>query len=210
MKKIIMILMLLFVLYSCENDRYGYGVHLTTTGWVIILAIPVIVAVFFISVIISAIFGDAEQENAKAKKRYGLNPEDKPVKIGKYVGGHPKMNEQIEYCSWFGRDGELIFCKNEFRFSLLGKPVMKIPINAVRNVILEDSSTMDRRVTLGRVLLVGIFALAWRKNKKNEMAFVVIEWKDDRFEHSTMFAYEGKGATQKANNDRNELIAAIR
>jgi hypothetical protein len=68
---------------------------------------------------------------------------------------------------------------------------------------------MEKRITLGRVLLVGIFALAWRKKKKNELAFVTIEWKE-KFENSTIFSFEGQEAMQKANTARNELIKMCR
>ena len=57
------------------------------------------------------------------------------------------------------------------------------------------------------IFLVGIFALGWRKKKKNELAFLIIEWKKGKFENSTIFSFEGKEAFQNANTSRNKLIS---
>jgi hypothetical protein len=42
-----------------------------------------------------------------------------------------------------------------------------IELSTISNISIEDASSIDKKVTLGRVLLVGVFALAWRKSKKN-------------------------------------------
>jgi hypothetical protein len=48
------------------------------------------------------------------------------------------------------------------------------------------------------------------QKKKNELAFVVIDWNDGRFDHSTTFNIEGMDAMQKANILRNQLIIDVR
>ena len=45
------------------------------------------------------------------------------------------------------------------------------------------------------------------KKKKNEIAFVVINWNDGRFDHATTFSFDGKDAMQLANTARNNLIS---
>jgi len=88
-------------------------------------------------------------------------------------------------------------------------PLARISNDSITNIVIEDSSTIEKRVSFGRVFLVGIFALAWQKKKKNELAYLIIEWNDGRFDHETMFQFEGKDAMTKANTARNKLIAQI-
>ena len=81
-----------------------------------------------------------------------------------------------------------------------------IVIENIKNITVEDASSIEKKITVGRLLLVGVFALAWRKKKTNELAFVVTEWNDGKFDHSTTFSFEGKEAMTKANTARNSLI----
>ena len=78
-----------------------------------------------------------------------------------------------------------------------------IPCDKVLNVNVLDSSTIENKITLGRVLLVGVFALAWKKNKKKEMYFLEIEWNDGGFDHN-------KQNQQRANTARNALIKGLK
>lgn len=56
------------------------------------------------------------------------------------------------------------------------------------------------------MILVGVFAFAWKKKKKNEIAFVEIDWKKGKFNNETMFCFEGENAVQRANKARNGII----
>jgi hypothetical protein len=211
---------LILIFTSCTKEVYdvdGFGniSHKevpTDFGWILIIFVVV-------SVIIAILYhttgwkeaNEKANEKLKAKKlkEYGVTSLSVIQDIGKYVGGHPKRNDMIEYCSWYKKEDELIFLQKKDKYELYPSLAMRITISTIKDIVLEDASTMDRRITLGRVLLIGIFALAWRKNKKNEMAFVVIEWNDGKFNHSTTFAYEGKDAMQRANTDRNRLINTV-
>jgi arsenate reductase-like glutaredoxin family protein len=198
---------------ACTTTVYdlngGYHEEISGFGWWLIF----VAVVSVLAIILYYTFGGPEATRKFKEEKleeYGIDSLSDIQNIGKYVGGHPRMNDLIEFCSWYKNGNELIFCKKKTKYEEYPKQAMSIPINAISDVVLEDSSTMDRRVTLGRALLVGVFALAWRKNKKNEMAFVTIEWRDGRFNHSTMFAYEGNGAMQKANTDRNAILQVLR
>ena len=76
----------------------------------------------------------------------------------------------------------------------------EIPTSFITSINVEDGSSIEKRVTLGRVLLVGVFALAWKKNKKNSLALLVIGWNDGKFDQETIFQYTGDDAISKANN----------
>ena len=165
--------------------------------WIIL----VVLIVVFVVIIVNSSSKEKEIRHQYKSEGFDL---DKLVPVGTYVGGHPNKNETVEYCCVFKKDGDLEF----YRRLIAEKPVKLFAIKneSIKTITIEDATTMESKITLGRVLLVGIFSLAWKKKKKNEIAFVVIEWSDGRFDHSTTFSFEGKEAMQNANKARNSLI----
>jgi len=165
--------------------------------WVIVIGLVVIF------VIIGVTSSKKEKSIKNDLQSRGLNLDDF-VSVGAYVGGHPDRNENVDNC-FANREGEeMVF----YRRIIAEMPQRKFSIKRenVKNISVEDASSIENKITVGRLLLVGVFALAWRKKKKNELAFVVIEWNDGRFDHSTTFSLEGKDAMTKANTVRNSLI----
>lgn len=127
--------------------------------------------------------------------------------FAQYLGGHPEINRSGRSCIRI-IDKSIVICD--------GTPGMgkkrwgAIDGDSVTNIIIEDKSTIEHRVTMGRLLTVGVFAFAWKKKKKNNDAFLIIEWKiGDRFSNETIFEFEGKNAMQMANIARNKIIKGI-
>lgn len=147
-------------------------------------------------------------ETKQAMKKQGLD-ESTFIYMSKYVGGHPTINNEADNVIIYKKQNNLIIATRVL-MTELPKTLGLIEYDKIKNIILEDTSTFEKRVSVGRVLLVGIFALAWKKNKKKEGAFVIIEWNDGRFDHETIFAFNGNNAIQSANTARNKLINAIR
>ena len=170
--------------------------------WVIVtIALVVIVAVF--------IGGSNKEKNTKsAMQKNGLKESEFHKTESKYIGGHPKKDDVVEYVWYRIADEKLMFYE---RFTSIDVPKFHfdIPISAITDIQYNDATTMENKVTLGRVLLIGVFALAWKKKKKNEIAFVTIDWNDGKFNHTTTFSVEDKDANTKANALRNKLINAV-
>ena len=120
----------------------------------------------------------------------------------KYTCGHPNINKPEIMMLGIKTDGIHIM-------SLFGKERAVIPDANIKNISIEDASTIQRRPTVVRFLALGILAFAWQKKKKDEQAYLVIEWNDGRFDHDTIFEYTGIGSTQKANEARNKIIKQL-
>lgn len=195
----VIVVLNMFFLQSCEIKDDG-SIGLSGLGWFLLFA-------FIIGCVIAIVVTSIQQKDSKMKMdEMGLSYSDFHF-IGTYVGGHPNLDKTIE---------NVYYKKESTTLSLYEIPLMKIsipekiaeiPINDISNISIEDSSTIEKRITLGRVLLVGVFALAWRKKKKEELSFLLIEWKKGRFEHTTTFSFTGKEAFTKANSIRNNLIS---
>ena len=97
-------------------------------------------------------------------------------------------------------------------FSLLGL-VIFLPLFFLIFIIgLFDTGSplfIQKRVGLKRMLAIGIFAFAVKKKVKEELSYIIIEWSDGKFDHETVFEFEGKGSVTQANELRNKLINEI-
>lgn len=171
--------------------------------WVIVIAIVVALMAF------AAFTTERDKEKSKEYMAKNSMSFSDFYPIGKYVGGHPQVDNLQENLYSSFKDG--VFKFHKILIYEVSTPELvdglDIAASDITDITVEDSSTIENKVTLGRIILVGIFALAWRKKKKNELAFVVIEWSKGKFSHSTTFAFEGRDALAKANTARNKLIS---
>lgn len=174
--------------------------------WFAIIGIVVVLFIF-----ISAISGsDQEKKNKEKLKEMGINPEDK-INMGKYVAGHPDIDESIEKVVIYSIEKTLqIFFQESDTLISMPEKRGAIEINMIQDITIEDATTIEKNVSIKRMLLVGVFAFAWKKKKKNELAYLVVKWNDGKFEHETIFEYEGKGAMENVNSSRNKLIKIVR
>jgi len=165
-------------------------------GWIIFLGIIVL------------FIGAAASGNSNIK-----NFEDKfKVKVsdllvsGTYVSGHPSLNDSLKDTRLLLEPKSVKLFSvdaNGFHFKTT------IAKETITNVVMEDSSTIQNRVTVGRLLLTGIFAFAWKKKTKQECAYFIIEWNQAQFKNETIFEFEGTGSIQKANTLRNKFITYL-
>lgn len=137
----------------------------------------------------------------------GIKPEEL-INSGKYTCGHPDIDKPIDKTSLLIKENKiLILGLNE---SLIPFFTNDIPITQIKNIVIEDASSIQKRVTVGRMLAVGLFAFAWKKKKVEEMSYLIVEWNDGRFDHETIFEFSGKGSVENSNTARNKLIKAVR
>lgn len=127
-------------------------------------------------------------------------------KIVEYTGGHPEIDKPSKVRLRAEKKSILI---KGMAIGNTGKVIGEISGEKIKNILVENKSTVSRRVTVGRLLLVGVFAFAWKKKKTDNEYYVVVEWNDGRFDHETLFEFEGKGAQKDANEFRNYLIKGI-
>ena len=158
-------------------------------------------------------------ENEKKQKEIDNNLDNNLIEMGysiqlkihtgKYFSGHPDINTPVEKTIIYPIDG-ILAIMNATSYNTAPVKIAEINNSFIKNVQVLDKTSIENKVTLGRVLLTGVFALAWKKKKVNEAAYLTIEWNDGRFDHETIFEYEGKGSMQAANTARNKIIQVIR
>lgn len=162
-------------------------------GWFILIFI---VVVFFIAIM------QGNSNINEFEKKYNKKVSDL-LFSGTYVSGHPNLDKPLKDTRLL-LDSDLVklFIADANGFNIRAE----IPKSSITNVSMEDASTIQKRVTVGRLLLTGIFAFAWKKKEKIENAYFVIEWKKGNFNNETIFELEGTGSIQRANTLRNRFI----
>lgn len=71
----------------------------------------------------------------------------------------------------------------------------------INNIEVEDETTIEKRVGFKRMLLVGIFAFAWKKRQVNPLSFLVIEYTDDlELKQEMVLQSDHKNGLQTLNN----------
>ncbi|MEI6683446.1 MAG: hypothetical protein WCO44_12490 [Bacteroidota bacterium] len=130
------------------------------------------------------------------------------IDAGKYTYGHPDIDAPYELSYLMVINGKI----EMFKVPLNQAPVLmgSIPGDMIKDITIEDASTIERRVTAARLLLTGVFAFGLKKKKKNDLSYLVIEWQDRNFTHQTTFEFTEKGAMERSNKARNALIRLTR
>ncbi len=87
-----------------------------------------------------------------------------------YCGGYEEKLDMVSI--WI-----LVNKKREFYIQFQdGKKMFML--DDIKNITTKSETEMSKEVTLGRFLLVGILALAWKKNKIQNRKFLIITYYD--------------------------------
>lgn len=94
-----------------------------------------------------------------------------------------KLNAiSLEYMGGYGdskkANGILTFYRNQTEFNSPLSTKFTILNGSIANIAIEGKDEVGRRVTVTRLLLVGIFAFALKKKKKEKEAYITLELKD--------------------------------
>ena len=172
-----------------------------TAFWIILI----IVFALFAWLMIGGAEAAKKQKEELSVKGFDV---EKTIEVGKYLGGHPDIDKAESGISLIPRGDGLQLMK---LLSITGDIELgEIPNNNITNVRVEDASTVEKSVTVGRLLLIGVFAFAAKKKKKNELAYLIISWNDGRFDHDTIFEFSNLKPFEQANSARNKIIKLIR
>lgn len=201
-KTLLFVFALMTLVQSCSIDDEG-EMHVSGGFWFFLLAL-------FLIVVAAVKSGNKDRKIIEEKLNKDGRKDSDFISSGSatYVGGHPDMDQNFSDVHFLVENDNIKF----YHKPALKYPVLKFSIENARiqAINVEDATSIEKKLTVGRIFLVGIFAFAWKKKKKNELAFVTIEWNDGRFNHTTIFNFEGRDAMVRSNTFRNKLINAIK
>lgn len=81
-----------------------------------------------------------------------------------------------------------------------GEELGRIPRNSINKIVVDDRSKITQHVTVGRVLALGIFALAVPKTGKALSFYLLIDWNNEEgVVENTVFEFSGANSNILAN-----------
>lgn len=116
-----------------------------------------------------------------------------------YLQGVPNLNETFSVVFSLDKNG-IQFQDNlkKNKFYLARKDII--------NISVEDQSTIQNRVGFTRLLLVGIFAFAWKKRQTVPLSFLIFEYNDEFGDKQEMYLQsESKDGFQNFTNVKYNL-----
>ena len=182
----------------------------------------VIIVIIFIILVFAGKAGHEKQikldkENINFYKNLGISKSES-FYSGNYIGGHPDIDKYNFCTSIFDINDKIIIIANDFKAGSniatsideikRDNPIMLGYISkvSISDITIEDHSSIERKVTVGRLLLLGPLAFGMKKKIEHKEAFLNIIWSDGKFTHNTLFQF---GDFQQANLSRNQLIRII-
>jgi len=191
----------LFILFSLFFGGISVISQIPALGIVFIL-IGVIPSIFIIRSFKPKTQAQLDKIEENKKNKYKGYKKEDILFFLPYKCGHPNIDRPNVLNIGF-KDKNIHFLN--FKFD----SVALIENEKIKNILVEDQTTFEKKVTLARMAMVGVFAFALKKNKKNEIAYLTISWNDGRFDHDTIFEFQGIGSMAKANQIRNRMIKEI-
>lgn len=170
----------------------------------ILLLFVIVILLFYMAI---KMFKKQKKEKLLFAKDYDIK---EFVKSGSLIHGHPSVDNAVVNSGFIVKDDNIeLFQYFDEALNVVPKKVAFIPKKSIKNILVEDQSTIEKRITATRMVLVGVLALAWQKKEKKELSYLTIFWNDGRFDHETVFEFKNKNSIQTANNVRNKLINII-
>lgn len=159
---------------------------------------------FFILAIIVGVMIGIISEVGKSKKIKNYKTINQ-VSMGKYIIGHPDALSPIDNITCAITEDALIFIGGFLNEE------MKILLNSINNIFVEDKSRINQRLTATRILALGIFSLAAPKKKKYKEYCLVIDWNDkNNIRQNTVFEFTGNNSENSVNIAQNTLKKFIK
>jgi len=164
--------------------------------------------ILFVVIFIIALVNTSKKVSAQNDnfRKDGMDP-NKFIAAGKYISGHTNLNTPFENASIYPK-GEVV---KIFKLNPDGTRAFaaNITTSLIKDIAVEDESTIQSRVGLKRLIALGIFAFALKKKEKKELAYLIIEWDQGQFKNETVFEFQGTNAITRANTARNKLVNEI-
>lgn len=87
--------------------------------------------------------------------------------------------------------------------------VGRMALASIKDVSLDDATTIENKVTLGRVLALGVFALAFKKKVKTEQYYVTVTYSGKQIDTQLVFQFDGNNSKTTASKLHQAFISNV-
>lgn len=158
------------------------------------------VLVFLIALLVLLVW----RENMRSKALLSRFKGQETFPVGRYVVGLEGSNGAIN-------NTQCIITKDDFVFvTFRGSEIGRIPRTSVEEVLIDDKSRITQRLTVTRMITLGVFSLAAPKRSKVKEWCVAVRWIDaKRLNREAVFDFVGNTPEADANKAANLLMKYI-
>ncbi|MCD2346231.1 hypothetical protein [Clostridium guangxiense] len=102
-----------------------------------------------------------------------------PIAIGcTYIGGCPKILDSHIEGIVIKRNSHNLILHDVFKGDIL-----LVPINSIKSITVQSKEQISQRVTISRLIALGVFAFGVPKKEKNITKYIVINYINDKNEN---------------------------
>lgn len=148
----------------------------------------------FIFLVIAGFISNAKNAEATKEKLKLLQSIDS-INVGKPITGFENISASDFSMTCTISEDSFIFLRPN------GEERGRIPRNSINKIVVDDRSQITQHVTVGRVLALGIFALAVPKTSKQLSFYLLIDWTNEEgIVENAVFEFSGANSHGLANN----------
>lgn len=124
-----------------------------------------------------------------------------------FIGGHPQFTEPTLFTTMLAHNKSIHVFKYDRLLNKALQPLLfEIPLADIEDIEILDQTTMERRITVGRMLMVGVFAFAWKKKKINTCIYLNLVWNYKGIKYETIFENTEPNAIEAFNKAKNYIV----
>lgn len=175
--------MLILLGYFAQNNSDTNPVEIFCIGGLIL----------FVLLVIAGFISNAKNAEATKEKLKLLQSIDS-INVGKSITGLENVSTSDLSITCAISEDSFIFLRQN------GEALGRIPRNSINKIVVDDKSQITQHVTVGRVLALGIFALAAPKTSKQLSFYLLIDWTNEEgIVENTVFEFSGANSNILAN-----------
>ena len=178
----------------------------TNSGDAGTFACCIIPIVIFVIIIVMGVAQAKEQKlkvESQNQRRNKKLEELKPTartSVGKYLAGLPNVGQSAFEIDCVVVGDQFLFLDG------IGRELDKIPRDSINQIIVDDKSQITQRLTVPRLIALGVFAFAAPVAQKHKTFCLVVDWDDEKgLRQNTVFEFEGESSAAQANAAANLL-----
>ena len=165
--------------------------------------LPVVIFIIIIVIGVAQAKEQKVKEESQKQRRNEKLQELKPTartSVGKYLAGLPNVGQSAFEIDCVVVGDQFLFLDG------IGRELDKIPRDSINQIIVDDKSQITQRLTVPRIMALGVFAFAAPLAQKHKTFCLVIDWDDDKgINQNTVFEFEGESSNAQANAAANLL-----
>lgn len=160
-------------------------------GWIIIILL-IVIGIYCSNISL--------KEEEKYKK--DIKSVDKILIYGKYLVGFPNIKSGANISECYINDKYFIFRKG-----IQQVEVGRIPRDQINNILIDNKSQITQRITVTRLLTLGIFSVALPKKEEQQRSYLLIDWNNEEgARQNTIFEFLSRNVAYKLLNELNKYV----